>query len=128
MTTATALTAWVVDDDESIRWVLEKALARENLATRSFANARDAIAALAPLAPRMLLRVPDGAAADDALVFAIRTRATEVRALAPATAIGLAGRASVLAASAAISEGCTVLMSITSLPAMLPARMPCGPS
>ncbi len=25
---------WIVDDDESIRWVLEKALARENLATR----------------------------------------------------------------------------------------------
>ena len=23
---------WIVDDDESIRWVLEKALARENLA------------------------------------------------------------------------------------------------
>ena len=37
---------WIVDDDESIRWVLEKALARENLATKSFANARDAIAAL----------------------------------------------------------------------------------
>ena len=29
---------WIVDDDRSIRWVLEKALARENLATRSFAN------------------------------------------------------------------------------------------
>ena len=37
---------WIVDDDESIRWVLEKALARENLSTRSFTNARDAIAAL----------------------------------------------------------------------------------
>jgi two-component system nitrogen regulation response regulator GlnG len=37
---------WIVDDDASIRWVLEKALARENLATRSFANARDAMAAL----------------------------------------------------------------------------------
>ncbi len=37
---------WIVDDDESIRWVLEKALARENLATESFSNARDAILAL----------------------------------------------------------------------------------
>ena len=37
---------WIVDDDESIRWVLEKALARENLATRSFSNVRDAVAAL----------------------------------------------------------------------------------
>lgn len=29
---------WIVDDDPSIRFVLEKALAREHLATRSFAN------------------------------------------------------------------------------------------
>ena len=34
---------WIVDDDESIRWVLEKALARENLPTRSFSNVRDAV-------------------------------------------------------------------------------------
>jgi two-component system nitrogen regulation response regulator GlnG len=27
---------WIVDDDPSIRFVLEKALARENLPTRSF--------------------------------------------------------------------------------------------
>ena len=37
---------WIIDDDRSIRWVLEKALARENLATRSFTNARDAMLAL----------------------------------------------------------------------------------
>jgi two-component system nitrogen regulation response regulator GlnG len=37
---------WIVDDDQSIRWVLEKALARENFATRSFANVREASAAL----------------------------------------------------------------------------------
>ena len=36
---------WIVDDDASIRWVLEKALARENLATRSFASGREALAA-----------------------------------------------------------------------------------
>ncbi len=29
-------TIWIVDDDDSIRWVLEKALAREGLVTRSF--------------------------------------------------------------------------------------------
>jgi two-component system nitrogen regulation response regulator GlnG len=46
---------WIVDDDESIRWVLEKALARENLATRSFANARDAIAALKEGLPQVLV-------------------------------------------------------------------------
>ncbi|WP_426195869.1 nitrogen regulation protein NR(I) [Massilia sp. DWR3-1-1] len=46
---------WIVDDDASIRWVLEKALARENLATRSFANARDAIAALETDTPQVLV-------------------------------------------------------------------------
>ncbi|MBC7860469.1 MAG: nitrogen regulation protein NR(I) [Burkholderiaceae bacterium] len=46
---------WIVDDDESIRWVLEKALARENLATKSFANARDAIAALEFETPQVLV-------------------------------------------------------------------------
>ncbi len=46
---------WIVDDDESIRWVLEKALARENLATRSFANVRDAMAALQDGAPQVLV-------------------------------------------------------------------------
>lgn len=46
---------WIVDDDESIRWVLEKALARENLVTRSFSNARDAMAALADGAPQVLV-------------------------------------------------------------------------
>jgi two-component system nitrogen regulation response regulator GlnG len=46
---------WIVDDDESIRWVLEKALARENLVTRSFSNARDAIAALQTETPQVLV-------------------------------------------------------------------------
>lgn len=46
---------WIVDDDESIRWVLEKALARENLATKSFSNARDAMEALKTAAPQVLV-------------------------------------------------------------------------
>lgn len=46
---------WIVDDDESIRWVLEKALARENLATRSFSNVRDAVAALDSGMPQVLV-------------------------------------------------------------------------
>ena len=37
---------WIVDDDQSIRFVLEKALARESLPVRSFTNARDVVAAL----------------------------------------------------------------------------------
>ena len=46
---------WIVDDDESIRWVLEKALARENLAIRSFANVRDAVEALQSGTPQVLV-------------------------------------------------------------------------
>ena len=46
---------WLVDDDESIRWVLEKALARQNLVTRSFSNARDALAALESETPQVLV-------------------------------------------------------------------------
>ncbi len=46
---------WIVDDDESIRWVLEKALARENIATRSFSNVRDAVEALQSGQPQVLV-------------------------------------------------------------------------
>ncbi|GAB4062301.1 nitrogen regulation protein NR(I) [Uliginosibacterium sediminicola] len=37
---------WIVDDDRSIRWVLEKALAREDIAFRSFSSATEALAVL----------------------------------------------------------------------------------
>ncbi|MEY3427319.1 MAG: Nitrogen regulation protein [Pseudomonadota bacterium] len=37
---------WIVDDDQSIRFVLEKALLREGLSTRSFTNPREVLAAL----------------------------------------------------------------------------------
>lgn len=46
---------WIVDDDASIRWVLEKALARESLETRSFANAHDALAAFESDTPQVLV-------------------------------------------------------------------------
>lgn len=46
---------WIVDDDDSIRWVLEKALARENLTTKSFTNARDAMLALQSETPQVLV-------------------------------------------------------------------------
>jgi two-component system nitrogen regulation response regulator GlnG len=54
---------WIVDDDQSIRWVLEKALARESFATRSFANVRDALSALEHESPQVLvsdIRMPGG--------------------------------------------------------------------
>ena len=40
---------WIVDDDRSIRWVLEKALTREEIPCRSFSSAADVLAALAAL-------------------------------------------------------------------------------
>ena len=42
---------WLVDDDPSIRFVLEKALARENLPTRSFTHPREVLDALADVTP-----------------------------------------------------------------------------
>lgn len=39
-------TIWIVDDDDSIRWVLEKALAREGLVTRSFRQPDEVMQAL----------------------------------------------------------------------------------
>jgi len=40
MVDATRLRVWIVDDDASVRWVLEKALQGEGIATRSFDNAQ----------------------------------------------------------------------------------------
>ena len=58
---------WIVDDDQSIRFVLEKALLREHLPTRSFSNSRDVLAALNSAAddegPQILvsdIRMPGG--------------------------------------------------------------------
>jgi len=54
---------WIVDDDQSIRFVLEKALAREDLAVRSFTNSRDVLAALEDDVPQVLvsdIRMPGG--------------------------------------------------------------------
>jgi len=58
---------WIVDDDHSIRFVLEKALAREQLPVRSFANARDVLAALDDDEPQVLvsdIRMPGGSGID----------------------------------------------------------------
>jgi two-component system nitrogen regulation response regulator GlnG len=55
---------WIVDDDHAIRFVLEKALAREQLPVRSFANVREVRQALAlDDAPQVLvsdIRMPGG--------------------------------------------------------------------
>ncbi len=59
---------WIVDDDQSIRFVLEKALAREDLPVRAFSSPRDVIAALdADDTPQVLvsdIRMPGGSGID----------------------------------------------------------------
>jgi two-component system nitrogen regulation response regulator GlnG len=62
---------WIVDDDQSIRFVLEKALLRESLPTRSFTNPRDVLAALESATedtgPQILvsdIRMPGGSGLD----------------------------------------------------------------
>ncbi|MGH8461164.1 MAG: nitrogen regulation protein NR(I) [Stenotrophobium sp.] len=49
------LTVWVVDDDESIRWVLDKSLAREGMAVRCFPGAAELLDALSDSCPDVLL-------------------------------------------------------------------------
>jgi len=46
---------WIVDDDQGIRWVLEKALAKVSIVTRSFSNAKDVSYALKEEIPAALI-------------------------------------------------------------------------
>ncbi len=46
---------WIVDDDRSIRWVIEKALSREGIAFSSFSSAQEALDALSDSAPEVLV-------------------------------------------------------------------------
>ncbi|MCE9661334.1 MAG: nitrogen regulation protein NR(I) [Burkholderiales bacterium] len=58
---------WIVDDDQSIRFVLEKALTREEFVVRSFTNPRDVLAALEDDLPQVLvsdIRMPGGSGID----------------------------------------------------------------
>jgi two-component system nitrogen regulation response regulator GlnG len=62
---------WIVDDDQSIRFVLEKALLRENMPTRSFTNPREVLQALDAAGPddgpQVLvsdIRMPNGSGLD----------------------------------------------------------------
>jgi len=58
---------WVVDDDQSIRFVLEKALQREDFSVRCFASPREVLKALEDDAPQVLvsdIRMPGGSGID----------------------------------------------------------------
>ena len=53
--TGRALSAWIVDDDPSVRWVLEKALKQANITTRSFERAEHLLEAIDDDAPDVLI-------------------------------------------------------------------------
>ncbi len=58
---------WVVDDDQSIRFVLEKALTREQFSVRTFSSPREVLKALEEDAPQVLvsdIRMPGGSGID----------------------------------------------------------------
>ncbi|OGS99416.1 MAG: nitrogen regulation protein NR(I) [Gallionellales bacterium RIFCSPLOWO2_12_FULL_59_22] len=58
---------WIIDDDKSIRWVLEKALAREDIAFKSFATADDALRMLSHDTPQVVvsdIRMPGSSGLD----------------------------------------------------------------
>jgi len=50
-----ALTVWIVDDDQSVRWVLEKALKQADMDTRTFERAEHLLEAIDEGAPDVLL-------------------------------------------------------------------------
>jgi two-component system, NtrC family, nitrogen regulation response regulator GlnG len=58
---------WIIDDDRSIRWVLEKSLTREDIEFKSFATADDAMRALNNDIPQVVvsdIRMPGSSGLD----------------------------------------------------------------
>ena len=54
---------WIIDDDKSIRWVFEKALARTELKFKTFSSIKDALALIPNEAPQVIvsdIRMPQG--------------------------------------------------------------------
>jgi len=70
---------WIVDDDRSIRWVLEKALAREGIPYRSFSSVPEARSAMAQSEPLVVvsdIRMPGGSGLD--LLTEIKARLPQI--------------------------------------------------
>ena len=58
---------WIVDDDKSIRWVFEKALARTDLEFKTFSSVPEAMSALEKETPQVIvsdIRMPNGSGLD----------------------------------------------------------------
>ena len=58
---------WIIDDDRSIRWVFEKALAREGIPFKVFSSAQESLASLDSSTPQVVvsdIRMPGGSGLD----------------------------------------------------------------
>ena len=58
---------WIIDDDRSIRWVFEKALARTDMEFKTFASVPEALTALGNEEPQVVvsdIRMPNGSGLD----------------------------------------------------------------
>jgi two-component system nitrogen regulation response regulator GlnG len=58
---------WIIDDDRSIRWVFEKALARSDMEFKTFSSAPEALTALEEEEPQVVvsdIRMPNGSGLD----------------------------------------------------------------
>lgn len=58
---------WIIDDDRSIRWVFEKALARTDMPFKAFSSVPEAVAALETSQPQVVvsdIRMPGGSGLD----------------------------------------------------------------
>ncbi|MCX7626798.1 MAG: nitrogen regulation protein NR(I) [Methylophilaceae bacterium] len=70
---------WIIDDDRSIRWVFEKALARTEMPFKTFSSAPEALAALETSEPQVIvsdIRMPGGSGLD--LLRQIKQRLPDV--------------------------------------------------
>ena len=70
-------TVWIVDDDRSIRWVLEKALQQEGMTTQSFDSADGVMSRLARQQPDVIIsdiRMPGASGLDRSLRSGQRCR------------------------------------------------------
>lgn len=74
-----AAEVWVADDDQSIRWVLERALTRAGLRVRSFPQATEVLAALTDAEPAVLvsdIRMPGASGIE--LLYQVRQQRPEL--------------------------------------------------
>jgi two-component system nitrogen regulation response regulator GlnG len=70
---------WIIDDDKSIRWVFEKALARTDLNFKTFSSIKDALAVLKDEEPQVIvsdIRMPQGSGLD--LLQVIKEKYTHI--------------------------------------------------